>query len=54
VKDALSLWGRKVGEASRKAEDLSRNTWQHREYFFTSSPNISTDHQNIHVLKFTM
>lgn len=29
VKNALSLWGRKVGEASRKAEDLSRNTWQH-------------------------
>lgn len=31
VKNALSLWGRKVGEATRKAEDLSRNTWQHRE-----------------------
>ena len=31
VKNALSLWGRKVGEASRKAEDLSRNTWQHRK-----------------------
>ncbi|CAM0951759.1 unnamed protein product [Alopecurus aequalis] len=29
VKNALSLWGRKVGEATRKAEDLSRNTWQH-------------------------
>ena len=30
VKNALSRWGRKVGEATRKAEDLSRNTWQHR------------------------
>ncbi|KAL6656163.1 hypothetical protein ACP70R_006989 [Stipagrostis hirtigluma subsp. patula] len=29
VKNALSRWGRKVGEATRKAEDLSRNTWQH-------------------------
>ncbi|KAG2643928.1 GLABRA2 expression modulator-like [Panicum virgatum] len=29
VKSALSRWGRKVGEATRKAEDLSRNTWQH-------------------------
>ncbi|TVU09878.1 hypothetical protein EJB05_43376 [Eragrostis curvula] len=29
VKNALSRWGRKVGEATKKAEDLSRNTWQH-------------------------
>nr|CAB3453640.1 unnamed protein product [Digitaria exilis] len=29
VKNALSQWGRKVGEATRKAEDLSRNTRQH-------------------------
>lgn len=34
VKNALSRWGRKVGEATRKAEDLSRNTWQHCGWFF--------------------
>uniref|UniRef100_A0A0E0B416 GRAM domain-containing protein n=5 Tax=Oryza TaxID=4527 RepID=A0A0E0B416_9ORYZ len=29
VKNALSRWARRVGETTRKAEDLSRNTWQH-------------------------
>ncbi|XVF61539.1 hypothetical protein PTKIN_Ptkin08bG0137700 [Pterospermum kingtungense] len=29
VKDVLGRWGRKVGEATRKAEDLAGNTWQH-------------------------
>ncbi|GKV51264.1 hypothetical protein SLEP1_g57932 [Rubroshorea leprosula] len=31
VKDVLGRWGRKVGEATRKAEDLAGNTWQHPE-----------------------
>ncbi|XWS29579.1 hypothetical protein CRYUN_Cryun24cG0041000 [Craigia yunnanensis] len=29
VKDVLGRWRRKVGEATRKAEDLAGNTWQH-------------------------
>ncbi|XP_050205899.1 GLABRA2 expression modulator isoform X2 [Mercurialis annua] len=29
VKDVLGRWGKKVGEASKKAEDLAGNTWQH-------------------------
>ncbi|XP_072982429.1 GEM-like protein 1 [Typha latifolia] len=29
VKGVLSKWGKKVGEATKRAEDLSRNTWQH-------------------------
>ncbi|XP_022775008.1 GLABRA2 expression modulator-like [Durio zibethinus] len=29
VRDVLGRWGRKVGEATRKAEDLAGNTWQH-------------------------
>lgn len=29
VRDVLGRWGRKVGEASKKAEDLAGNTWQH-------------------------
>ncbi|KAK6287592.1 hypothetical protein POUND7_013771 [Theobroma cacao] len=29
MKDVLGRWGRKVGEATRKAEDLAGNTWQH-------------------------
>jgi hypothetical protein len=44
VKEALSLWGRKVGEATRKAEDLSRNTWQHREHFFPKHQRRSSEH----------
>lgn len=33
VKDVLGKWGKKVGEATRKAEDLAGNTWQHCEHF---------------------
>nr|KJB17361.1 hypothetical protein B456_003G042500 [Gossypium raimondii] len=29
VKDVLGRWGRKVAEATRRAEDLAGNTWQH-------------------------
>ncbi|KAE8709620.1 putative GEM-like protein 3 [Hibiscus syriacus] len=29
VKDVLGRWGRKVAEATKKAEDLAGNTWQH-------------------------
>lgn len=29
VKDVLGRWKKKVGEASRKAEDFAGNTWQH-------------------------
>ncbi|KAG8641040.1 GLABRA2 expression modulator isoform X2 [Manihot esculenta] len=29
VRDAIGRWRRKVGEATRKAEDLAGNTWQH-------------------------
>ncbi|XP_057786567.1 GLABRA2 expression modulator-like [Salvia miltiorrhiza] len=29
VKDVLGRWRKKVGEASRKAEDFAGNTWQH-------------------------
>lgn len=29
VRDVLGRWGKKVGEAMKKAEDLSRNVWQH-------------------------
>ncbi|XVF15272.1 hypothetical protein REPUB_Repub09cG0136800 [Reevesia pubescens] len=29
VRDVLGRWTRKVGEATRKAEDLAGNTWQH-------------------------
>ncbi|CAL9136406.1 unnamed protein product [Musa textilis] len=29
VKNVLSSWGKKVKETAKKAEDLSRNTWQH-------------------------
>lgn len=29
VKGVLGRWGRKMGEATRKAEDLAGNTWQH-------------------------
>lgn len=31
VKGVLGRWGRKMGEATRKAEDLAGNTWQHCE-----------------------
>ncbi|KAH0711414.1 hypothetical protein KY289_007373 [Solanum tuberosum] len=29
VKDVLGRWGTKVGEATKKAEDIAGNTWQH-------------------------
>ncbi|PIA56274.1 hypothetical protein AQUCO_00700542v1 [Aquilegia coerulea] len=29
VKDTIGKWGKKVGEASKKAEDLAGNMWQH-------------------------
>ncbi|XP_071706139.1 GLABRA2 expression modulator-like [Rutidosis leptorrhynchoides] len=29
IKDALGRWKKKVGEATKKAEDLAGNTWQH-------------------------
>lgn len=29
VKDVLGRWGKKMGEATRKAEDFAGNTWQH-------------------------
>lgn len=30
----LGRWGKRVGEATKKAEDLAGNTWQHREFIF--------------------
>ncbi|XXG61111.1 hypothetical protein AAC387_Pa04g2848 [Persea americana] len=29
VRDVLGKWGKKVGEATKKAEDLAGNVWQH-------------------------
>ncbi|XP_073103880.1 GLABRA2 expression modulator-like, partial [Elaeis guineensis] len=29
VRNALGRWGKKMGEAAKRAEDLSKNTWQH-------------------------
>ncbi|ONK75620.1 uncharacterized protein A4U43_C03F18800 [Asparagus officinalis] len=29
VKDALGRWGKKMGEAAKKTEDLAGNVWQH-------------------------
>ncbi|XP_037495147.1 GLABRA2 expression modulator isoform X2 [Jatropha curcas] len=29
VREMLGRWGRRVGEATKKAEDLAGNTWQH-------------------------
>ncbi|KAL7131603.1 hypothetical protein ABFS83_12G015000 [Erythranthe nasuta] len=37
VKDVLGKWGKKVGEATRKAEDLAGNTWQHLK----TSPSLA-------------
>lgn len=34
VRNVLGRWGKKVGEATKKAEDLAGNTWQHREFFY--------------------
>lgn len=33
VKDVLGRWGRKMGEAAKKTEDLAGNVWQHCEYY---------------------
>jgi len=32
VRNVLGRWGRKVGEATRKAESLAGNTWQHCKF----------------------
>ncbi|CAA0821012.1 GLABRA2 expression modulator [Striga hermonthica] len=37
VKDVLGKWGKKVGEATKKAEDLAGNTWQHLK----TSPSLA-------------
>ncbi|KAM3360542.1 GLABRA2 expression modulator-like [Capsicum galapagoense] len=37
VKDVLGRWGKKVGEATKKAEDFAGDTWQH----FKTSPSIA-------------
>ena len=29
VKDVLGKWGKKAAEATKKAEDLAGNMWQH-------------------------
>ncbi|OAY66904.1 GLABRA2 expression modulator [Ananas comosus] len=29
VKNVLARWGKKIGDAAKKTEDLSKNTWQH-------------------------
>lgn len=34
VRNVLGRWGRKVGEATRKAETLAGNTWQHCKFVF--------------------
>lgn len=33
VKDVLGKWGKKAAEATKKAEDLAGNMWQHCEYY---------------------
>ncbi|KAG8373419.1 hypothetical protein BUALT_Bualt11G0022300 [Buddleja alternifolia] len=37
VKDVLGQWGKKVGEATKKAEDFAGNTWQHLK----TSPSLA-------------
>ncbi|KAL6523654.1 hypothetical protein OROGR_017257 [Orobanche gracilis] len=37
VKDVLGKWGKKVGEATKKAEDFAGNTWQHLK----TSPSLT-------------
>ncbi|XP_022871320.1 GLABRA2 expression modulator-like [Olea europaea var. sylvestris] len=37
VKNVLGKWGKKVGEATRQAEDLAGNTWQHLK----TSPSLA-------------
>ncbi|KAK4368708.1 hypothetical protein RND71_012500 [Anisodus tanguticus] len=37
VKDALGMWGKKAAEATKKAEDLTGNMWQHLK----TSPSLA-------------
>ncbi|XP_060184954.1 GLABRA2 expression modulator-like isoform X1 [Lycium barbarum] len=37
VKDVLGRWAKRVGEATKKAEDIAGNTWQHLK----TSPSIA-------------
>lgn len=48
VKDVLGRWGKKVGEATRKAEDLAGNTWQHRKLFLYFNLFLEEIAQNAH------
>lgn len=32
VKDVLGKWGKKAAEATKKAEDLAGNMWQHCKF----------------------
>lgn len=32
VRNVLGRWGRKAAEATKKAENLAGNTWQHCEF----------------------
>lgn len=34
IKDAFGRWRKKVGEATKKAEHLAGNTWQHCKLLF--------------------
>lgn len=34
VKDVLGKWGKKAAEATKKAEDLAGNMWQHCKSYF--------------------
>lgn len=36
VKDVLGKWGKMAAEASKKAEDMAGNMWQHCEFVFVS------------------
>jgi len=36
VKDVLGKWGKKAAEATKKAEDLAGNMWQHCMLFIFS------------------
>lgn len=40
VKDALGKWGKKAVEATKKAEDLAGNMWQHCEYYSASYSDV--------------
>ncbi|KAF7129409.1 hypothetical protein RHSIM_Rhsim10G0171300 [Rhododendron simsii] len=41
VRNVLGRWGKKVGEATKKAEDLAGNTWQHSKLAFSSDNPLS-------------